>query len=63
MPHPESGGVAQLRGELSDLLSLPLQESDYALALSELGMEVDPPAPFGPGAWLSELVSQLRTAG
>ncbi|MFF5776518.1 contact-dependent growth inhibition system immunity protein [Streptomyces virginiae] len=59
----DPGLVAQLCGELSDLMSLPLEESDHALGLAELGMEVDPPDPLGPGAWLEELAAQLRTAG
>ncbi|MEU6877389.1 contact-dependent growth inhibition system immunity protein [Streptomyces sp. NPDC046712] len=57
----DSGLIAQLTGELHDLLTLPLDESDYALALEELGMEVDPPAPYAPGAWLVALAEQLRT--
>ena len=39
---------------------LPLDESDYALAVAELGREVDPPAPYTPGAWLTALAEQLR---
>jgi hypothetical protein len=57
----DSGLVAQLTGELHDLLTLPLDESDYALAVAELGMEVDPPAPYTPGAWLVALAERLRT--
>ncbi|MCX5403834.1 contact-dependent growth inhibition system immunity protein [Streptomyces sp. NBC_00335] len=56
----DPGLIAQLAGELHDLLSLPLDESDYAVALAELGMEVDPPASQGPGAWLAELADLLR---
>ncbi|MEV7281468.1 contact-dependent growth inhibition system immunity protein [Streptomyces sp. NPDC093111] len=56
----DPGLVAQLVGELRDLLSLPLDESDHALALTELGLEVDPPEPLGPGAWLAELADRLR---
>ncbi|MFD7323212.1 contact-dependent growth inhibition system immunity protein [Streptomyces sp. NPDC059875] len=56
----DSGLVAQLTGELHDLLTLPLDEPDYALALEELGMEVDPPAPYAPGGWLVVLAEQLR---
>ncbi|MEU4727120.1 contact-dependent growth inhibition system immunity protein [Streptomyces sp. NPDC023588] len=55
----DSGMIAQLRGELHDLLSLPLDESDYAVAVADLGMEVDPPASYGPGAWLSELAARI----
>ncbi|MFI1398848.1 contact-dependent growth inhibition system immunity protein [Streptomyces sp. NPDC020681] len=56
----DSGLIAQLTGELHDLLTLPLDESDYALAVAELGMEVDPPEPFAPGGWLAELANSLR---
>jgi hypothetical protein len=56
----DPGLIAQLTGELHHLLTLPLNESDYALALAELGMEVDPPAPYAPGGWLTELAGRLR---
>ncbi|TQK52442.1 hypothetical protein FBY35_2877 [Streptomyces sp. SLBN-118] len=56
----DPGLIAQLTGELHDLLTLPLDESDYALALAELGMEVDPPEPLAPGGWLEELAGRLR---
>ncbi|MGH1554604.1 contact-dependent growth inhibition system immunity protein [Streptomyces sp. L7] len=36
--------TARLVGELHELLALDIDESDYALAVAELGMEVDPPA-------------------
>ncbi|MFG3252219.1 contact-dependent growth inhibition system immunity protein [Streptomyces sp. NPDC048172] len=52
--------VAHLHGELRELLALDLEESDYALALAELGAEVDPPRPYAPGAWLALLAD--RTA-
>ncbi|MFI9720412.1 contact-dependent growth inhibition system immunity protein [Streptomyces sp. NPDC052396] len=55
----DPGLLARLIGELHELLALPLEESDYALALAELGMEVDPPAPFTPGAWLSLVAERL----
>ncbi|MGW0465127.1 contact-dependent growth inhibition system immunity protein [Streptomyces sp. NPDC003027] len=57
----DSGLIAQLTGELHDLLTLPLGEPDYTLALEELGMEVDPPAPYAPGGWLMDLAERLRT--
>ncbi|MGN9795755.1 contact-dependent growth inhibition system immunity protein [Streptomyces sp. OZ13] len=57
----DSGLVAQLTGEVHDLLTLPLDETDYALAVTELGMEVDPPAPYTLGAWLVVLAGQLRS--
>ncbi|WNO72856.1 MULTISPECIES: contact-dependent growth inhibition system immunity protein [unclassified Streptomyces] len=56
----DSGLIAQLTGEVHDALTLPLEESDYALALDELGMEVDPPEPFTPSGWLADLAVQLR---
>ncbi len=56
--------VARLLGELAELLALELDESQYAVAVAELGMEVDPPVPFTPGAWLASLPDRLRgTAG
>ncbi|MEU9009854.1 contact-dependent growth inhibition system immunity protein [Streptomyces sp. NPDC048479] len=54
----DSGLIAQLTGELHELLALPLNDSDYVLAVAELGMEVDPP--YAPGAWLTMLADQLR---
>ncbi|MCX4818787.1 hypothetical protein OG883_02495 [Streptomyces sp. NBC_01142] len=55
-----SAQAAELQEALLLLLTLPLEEPDYALALKELGMEVDPPAPYGPGAWLTEPAQRLR---
>lgn len=51
--------VARLVGELHELLALGLDESDYALAVAELGMEVDPPAPYTPSAWLALVADRL----
>ncbi|WP_030542612.1 contact-dependent growth inhibition system immunity protein [Streptomyces albus] len=51
--------TARLAGELAELLALDLEESDYALAVAELGMEVDPPAPYSPGGWLASLAARL----
>ncbi|WP_199550631.1 contact-dependent growth inhibition system immunity protein [Streptomyces sp. N35] len=51
--------VARFTGELHELLALHLDESDYALAVAELGMEVDPPQPYGPGGWLAWVAQQL----
>ncbi|MER6975744.1 contact-dependent growth inhibition system immunity protein [Streptomyces carpinensis] len=51
--------VAHLVGELHELLALDLDESDYALAVAELGMEVDPPAPYSPGGWLAVAAGRL----
>ncbi|NUK54479.1 hypothetical protein HRW14_30290 [Streptomyces lunaelactis] len=53
--------VARLAGELRELLTLGLDEADYAVAVAELGMEVDPPAPYSPSGWL-ELVSDRLVA-
>ncbi|MET7712433.1 contact-dependent growth inhibition system immunity protein [Streptomyces sp. NPDC005407] len=51
--------VARLVGELHELLALRLEEADYALAVGELGMEVDPPTPYTPGAWLALVADRL----
>ncbi|MFF1959263.1 contact-dependent growth inhibition system immunity protein [Streptomyces sp. NPDC058220] len=51
--------VAQLTGELHDLLALAVEEPDYAAAVAELGMEVDPPAPYSPSGWLVELARMV----
>ncbi|MDH2407442.1 contact-dependent growth inhibition system immunity protein [Streptomyces chitinivorans] len=55
----DPGLVARLAGEIHELLALSLEESDYAVAVAELGMEVDPPAPYSPGAWLARLGERL----
>ncbi|MET7568002.1 contact-dependent growth inhibition system immunity protein [Streptomyces sp. NPDC005492] len=51
--------VARLVGELHELLALDLDESDYALAVAELGMEVDPPTPYAPSGWLALVAERL----
>ncbi|GGQ61573.1 hypothetical protein GCM10010216_24250 [Streptomyces flaveolus] len=51
--------VARLTGELHELLALALEESDYALAMAELGMETDPPSPYTPSGWLAHLADGL----
>lgn len=51
--------VARLVGELHELLALPLDEGDYALAAAELGMEVGPPEPFSYGAWFQSVATTL----
>jgi len=51
--------VARLAGELSSLLALLDDEGDHAVALVELGMEVEPPAPYSPGGWLAHLARVL----
>lgn len=57
--HPQL--VARLVGEVSELLALDLDESDAALAVAELGMEVDPPARYSPGAWLALVAERLQS--
>jgi hypothetical protein len=55
--------VAHLVGELHELLALPLDEGDYALAAAELGMEVGPPPePFSYGAWFQAVAATLTAA-
>ncbi|MFF9286045.1 contact-dependent growth inhibition system immunity protein [Streptomyces griseosporeus] len=54
--------VARLVGELHELLALDLDESDYAVAVAELGMEVDPPAPYSPSGWLALVADRLAGA-
>lgn len=51
--------VARLTGEVHELLALGLEESEYALAMAELGMEVDPPQPYSPSGWLAHLADCL----
>ncbi|MFD8937799.1 contact-dependent growth inhibition system immunity protein [Streptomyces sp. NPDC059578] len=51
--------VARTVGELRELLALGLSESDHALAVAELGMEVDPPASYAPGGWLALVAARL----
>lgn len=51
--------VARLTGELHELLALDLDESDYALAVAELGMEIDPPTPYSPSGWLALVADRL----
>ncbi|MGP4088768.1 contact-dependent growth inhibition system immunity protein [Streptomyces sp. KR55] len=53
--------VARLVGELRELLALDLDEADYALAVAELGMEVDPPTPYSPSGWLATVAERLGT--
>ncbi len=53
--------VARLTGELHELLTLDLDESEYALAVAELGMEIDPPTPYSPSGWLAVVADRLTT--
>ncbi|MER7997973.1 contact-dependent growth inhibition system immunity protein [Streptomyces sp. NPDC095613] len=55
--HPDL--VAALAGELHELLALPLGETDHAVAVTELGMEVAPPAPYTPSGWLATVAVRL----
>jgi hypothetical protein len=54
--------VVRLVGELRELLALDLDETDCALTIAELGMEVDPPAPYSPSGWLSLVAEQLTVS-
>ncbi|MER8083999.1 contact-dependent growth inhibition system immunity protein [Streptomyces sp. NPDC058316] len=51
--------VARAVGELHELLTLGLNEADYALAVAELGMEVDPPTPYSASGWLAMVADRL----
>ncbi|WP_151773859.1 contact-dependent growth inhibition system immunity protein [Streptomyces abyssomicinicus] len=53
--------VARLVGEITELLALNLDDTDMALGLAELGMEVDPPAPYTPAAWLASTADRLSS--
>jgi CdiI immunity protein len=55
--HP--GLVARLAGEVHELLALALDEAEYAEALAELGMEMDPPPGRTPSGWLARLGAQI----
>ncbi|MER6325262.1 contact-dependent growth inhibition system immunity protein [Streptomyces coelicoflavus] len=57
--HTDPHLVARLIGELQELLTLDRDESDYALAAAELGMEVSPPEPFSLGTWFRLLTTTL----
>ncbi|GGY63727.1 hypothetical protein GCM10010326_68250 [Streptomyces xanthochromogenes] len=54
-----AGPASKAVGELHELLALGLDEAERALAVAELGMEVDPPAPYSPGAWLALVAQRL----
>ncbi|MEU3371508.1 contact-dependent growth inhibition system immunity protein [Streptomyces sp. NPDC006660] len=51
--------TARLAGEIHELLAMGLDESACALAAAELGMEVDPPAPYAPSGWLAHVAARL----
>lgn len=44
--------TAKLSGEVQELLALDLDDSEYTLALGELGMEVEPTGAMTASAWL-----------
>ncbi|MFD7968677.1 contact-dependent growth inhibition system immunity protein [Streptomyces clavifer] len=50
----DPGLVAQLAGELRELLALPAEELDYITGPAELGLEVEPPVPLSTVGWLVE---------
>ncbi|WP_431982410.1 contact-dependent growth inhibition system immunity protein [Streptomyces qinglanensis] len=51
--------IARAAGEVAELLALDLEESDYAVGLAELGLEMEPPAPYSPSGWLALLADRL----
>ncbi|MFJ6054269.1 contact-dependent growth inhibition system immunity protein [Streptomyces sp. NPDC092307] len=51
--------VARLVGEIRELLALGLDEADHALAVAELGMELEPPGDHSAGSWLSTVADEL----
>ncbi|MEE1739367.1 contact-dependent growth inhibition system immunity protein [Streptomyces sp. BE147] len=55
--------VTRLAGELHELLALGLDEDEYTVGLTELGLEVDPPDSFSHGAWLVALAHAVLAAG
>ncbi|MFH9741224.1 contact-dependent growth inhibition system immunity protein [Streptomyces roseolus] len=52
--------LARLTGELHELRALDLDESACALAVAELGMEVEPPRPYSLKGWLAHLADALN---
>ncbi|MFE2974107.1 contact-dependent growth inhibition system immunity protein [Streptomyces sp. NPDC059258] len=55
--------LARLVGEVHELLALGLEELDYAVAVAELGREVDAPAPFTSSGWLAVVAGRLPEQG
>ncbi|MFE5858686.1 contact-dependent growth inhibition system immunity protein [Streptomyces sp. NPDC056500] len=55
--------VARVIGEVHELLSLGLEDADYALAVSELGLEVDPFTSATPRGWLAWVAERLVEFG
>ncbi|MFJ1568838.1 contact-dependent growth inhibition system immunity protein [Streptomyces erythrochromogenes] len=51
--------VVRLVGEIRELLALGLGEAEHALAVAELGMELDPPAPHSTGSRLASVADGL----
>ncbi|MCM1966314.1 MULTISPECIES: contact-dependent growth inhibition system immunity protein [unclassified Streptomyces] len=51
--------VARVVGEIRELLALGLDEADHAVAVAELGMELEPPGDHSPGSWLSAVADEL----
>ncbi|MCX4780266.1 hypothetical protein [Streptomyces sp. NBC_01264] len=43
----------------SDLPETGLDEADHAVAVAELGMELEPPGDHSPGSWLSSVADEL----
>lgn len=51
--------IAKAAGDVHEVLALRLGETEYTLAITEPGMEADPPAPYAPAAWLQLLADRL----
>ncbi|MFF9575676.1 contact-dependent growth inhibition system immunity protein [Streptomyces rubiginosohelvolus] len=51
--------IARLVGEINELLALGLEDGDYSVAMTELGMEVEPLAPLTVESWLRAVADQL----
>ncbi|WP_323139507.1 contact-dependent growth inhibition system immunity protein [Streptomyces sp. NBC_01443] len=51
--------VARVVGEIRELLALGLDEADHAVAVAELGMELEPPGDHSAGSWLSAVADEL----
>ncbi|WP_324605498.1 MULTISPECIES: contact-dependent growth inhibition system immunity protein [unclassified Streptomyces] len=54
--------TARRVGEIHELPALGLEEHDYAAGVAELGMEVEPPAPFSVEVRLLTVAEHLGTA-
>jgi hypothetical protein len=58
-PPPTASGGFDVRGELRELLALPLADGDLAVAAAELGMEVQPQDPYSVSGRLARLADEV----